>query len=176
MTYRPELDKIIHRMGDYMKNCSKKLLAYRIILLFLTFLLVVFIFSNSAQTAQVSSETSGRLVTFLNNICYSLHLNFTFNQDIVRTLAHFAEFGVLGVLSLLTSLSFFGINAKTLIISIVFSLTVALMDEIIQIFSEGRAFQFTDLAVDFAGLLTGAVSVFLFSLLINNHRIKVQRR
>lgn len=163
-------------MGDYMKFCSKRILVARIILSVLTLFLVIFIFSNSAQTAQVSSNSSGRIVDFLNYICSALHLQFTFSQEIVRTMAHFAEFGLLGILALLTSLSFFGIKAKTLIISVAGSSLTAVADECVQLFSEGRAFQFSDLIIDFAGLLSGIVSIFLVALLVNNQKTKVQRR
>ncbi len=159
-----------------MKFCSRPLLVARIVLSLLTLSLVIFIFSNSAQTAQVSSASSGKIVDFLNYICSMLNLNFTFTQGIVRTLAHFAEFGLLGVLALLTALSFFSVKAKTFLISVAFSTVASVADEVIQLFSDGRAFQFSDLIIDFTGLLLGTVSVFLVAVLINNHKIKVQRR
>lgn len=163
-------------MGDYMKFCSKRLFFIRLILVLLTLSVVIFIFSNSAQNAQNSSAASGRVTDFLNNICLMFHLNFTFTQDVVRTLAHFSEFGLLGVVSLLTALSFFDVKVKSLITSILFSAVVSVADECIQLFSDGRAFQFSDLIIDFSGLSSGIVSVFLIALLINYHRIKVQRR
>ncbi len=176
LTYHPKLDKIYLRMGDYMKIRSKPLIVARILLALLTLSLIVFIFSNSAQTAEVSSASSGRIMAFLNSICSSLKLNFTFTQSIVRTLAHFAEFGLLGVLSVSTFLSVFGVKAKTLILSVLLSVSTAIIDECIQLFSDGRAFQFSDLVIDFTGSLLGIVGVFLIALLINNHKIKVQRR
>lgn len=174
MTYHPKLDKILLRMGDYMKFCSKRLLLTRIILSLLTISLIIFIFSNSVQTARDSSLASGRIMNFLNNICSSLNLKFTFTQSIVRTLAHFAEFGLLGVLSILTFLSFFFIKAKTLILSAVFSVLIALTDECIQLFSEGRAFQLEDLIIDFTGSMLCIVSVFIIVLLIRNKKTKIE--
>lgn len=173
MTYHPKLDKILFRMGDYMKFKSKWFLTCRILFTVLTLLLIGFIFSNSVQTADVSSVSSGRIMNFLNGICGALGLKFVFTQEIVRTLAHFGEFGLLGVLSLLSTLSCFGIKVKSLILSFaVFSLT-ALADECIQLFSDGRAFQLSDLVIDISGGLLGAVAVFLIALLVHNHKIKV---
>jgi len=159
-------------MGDYMKFKFSYLIVVRILLVLLTLSLVVFIFSNSAQTAQISSAYSGRVMAFLNSICAALKLNFTFNQSIVRTLAHFGEFGLLGVLSVSTFLSFFGIKAKTLIFSVLLPVSTAVIDECIQLFSDGRAFQFSDLVIDFTGSLLGVVGVFLIALLIYNHKTK----
>ena len=176
MTYRLKLDKIYFRMGDYMKNKHIALLMARILLCVFTLSLVVFIFYNSMQTATDSNASSGRIMTLLNNLCTSLNLNFSFNQENVRTLAHFSEFGLLGVLSVLTFLSFFAVKAKSLVLSVIFSVSTALTDECIQLFSNGRAFQFSDLIIDITGSLLGIVGVFLIALLIKNHKIKVSEK
>ena len=115
-------------------------------------------------------------MNFLNSICTTLNLNFVFTQEIVRTLAHFCEFGLLGVLSQLTFISFFGTKAKALISSVVASVSTALVDECIQLFSDGRAFQLSDLVIDFAGSLLGIVGVFLIALLIYNQKNKVSEK
>lgn len=176
LTYHLKSDKIYLRMGDYMKFKSKGLWVARILLCILTLSLVVFIFSNSMQTASVSSESSGRIMGFLNYLCTSLNIKYTFTQPVVRTLAHFAEFGLLGVLSSLAFLSFWGVKVKTLIGAVVFSSATALTDECIQLFSDGRAFQFSDLVIDFTGSLLGIVGVFLIALLIYIHNKRLQRR
>ena len=160
-------------MGDYM---SKSTLISRILFTVLTLFLIVFIFSNSIQTADDSSASSGRVVDFLNSICGALGMKFTFTQEIVRPLAHFCEFGLLGVLSLLTALSYFGVKAKSFIYSAVSFSVVAITDEIIQLFSDGRAFQLSDMGIDISGGILGAVTVFLFALLVRNHKIKVSEK
>ena len=163
-------------MGDCMKIKGKSLLVLRIFLLLSTLALMVFIFSNSTKTADVSSESSGRIMDMLNRICTALNLRFTFDQVIVRTLAHFCEFGLLGVLTLCTAICFFKVKLKSFFLSVsVFCLT-AVTDECIQIFSDGRAFQFSDLIIDISGGLLGATAVFLIALLINNHNLKIQKR
>lgn len=173
MTYHRKLDKILRRMGDYMKIKSKSVWVARILFTLLTASLLVFIFSNSAQSADVSSVSSGRVMFFLNSICRAAGLNFTFTQPIVRTLAHFCEFGLLGVLSLLTALSYFGVKAKTLLVSVALFSFTAITDECIQLFSDGRAFQLSDMVIDITGGLLGAVSVFLIALLVHNHKNRV---
>lgn len=172
MTYHLKLAKITFRMGDFMKFTKKSTFIFRIILIVLTLLLIVFIFSNSLKTAEVSSVSSGRVVDFLNSICVSLKLKFTFTQQIVRPLAHFCEFGLLGVLSSLTAISYFTVKAKSMIISLISFSFIAFIDECIQLFSDGRAFQVSDMLIDFAGGLIGSVTVFLISLIVYNHKIK----
>lgn len=163
-------------MGDYMKIKGKSLSVLRIILVVLTISLVLFIFSNSVKNAEVSSVSSGRIMDMLNRICTALNIAFVFNQSVVRTLAHFCEFGLLGVLSCCSSLSFFGVKSKSLLLSMGTFCLTAITDECIQLFSEGRAFQFSDIIVDVSGGLFGSTFVFLIALLIRNHRLKVQRR
>lgn len=172
LTYHSQFDKILHRMGDYMNFKAKSIIFLRILLSALTLLLIVFIFSNSVKNAEASSESSGRIVAFLNRICTLLGLKFTFTQPVVRTLAHFCEFGLLGVLSQLTFLSCFGVKAKAILSSVFLVILTALTDEVIQLFSEGRAFQISDLIIDFSGSLLGLVAIFLIAVLINNHRLR----
>lgn len=176
MTSHPKLDKISFRMGDYMKFKQKSLLFARILLSFLTLLLVAFIFSNSMQNAEVSGASSGRIMAFLNNLMSIFGIDFVFTQVIVRTLAHFCEFGLLGVLSMLTMLSFFSVKAKSMLLSMLCFSLVALIDECIQLFSEGRAFEVSDLVIDITGGLLGAVCVFLIALLIRNKKLKVSEK
>lgn len=163
-------------MGDYMKITGKSPLMIRVVLVLLTLLLVGFIFSNSVKTADASSVSSGRIMDMLNRICTALNLNITFSQEIVRTSAHFCEFGLLGVLALCTALSWFGVKLKSFLASVaVFSLT-SVIDECIQLFADGRAFQFSDLLIDMCGGILGATVVFLIAVLTKNHSLKIQKR
>lgn len=163
-------------MGDYMNSKAKSKIFLRILLSALTLLLIVFIFSNSVKNAEESSASSGRVVAFLNSVCAFFGLKFSFTQAVVRTLAHFCEFGLLGVLSQLMFLSYFGVKAKAIISSVITVVFTALTDEIIQLFSEGRAFQLSDLIIDFSGSLLGLVAVFLIAMLVKNRYLGNQRR
>lgn len=154
----------------------KSIVAARVIFTFLTTALIIFIFSNSLKNAEDSSASSGFFTALINSFISSLGFKFQLSHDFVRTFAHFSEFGLLGVMSMLMYLSFFAVKAKTMIISVcTFSLT-ALIDECFQLFSDGRAFQLSDIAVDISGGLLGAVVVFLVAMLIYSKNIKVQRR
>lgn len=113
---------------------------------------LITIFCLSAQNGEDSSATSGfftRLVTAL--------VGHSVEESIVRTLAHFCEFAVLG---LLVSNLFFAIkNTPKPFFSTILSAAYALTDEIHQIFVPGRACQLSDWAVDFGGIVLG-VAVF----------------
>lgn len=156
-----------------MNFMKKTTFILRIVLTFLSLFLVVFIFSNSVKNADSSSISSGRVTDLLNGICSALNISFRFTQDIVRTLAHFCEFALLGVLFLLTFISYLSITVKTLIISTVSFCFVALADECIQLFADGRTFQVLDLIIDISGGLVGTVSILLIVLIIQCHTSKV---
>ena len=163
-------------MGDSMKSDKKYIWIVRVLMFLLTISLIVFIFSNSAQSADVSSETSGRFMAFLNNILAFFRINAAFNQVIVRTCAHFAEFGLLGVFAFLTSVSFFGLRFKNWLLSSVFCVLIALVDECIQLFSDGRAFQFSDLLVDFTGSVIGISCTYVIVYFIIKSRVKSKEK
>ena len=83
------------------------------------------------------------------------------NQNIVRTLAHLAEFFALGFTASVTSGAFLGFKKLSFILAVAVSSLTSVTDEYIQLFSEGRAFQFKDLLVDNTGIILGSVTVFL---------------
>lgn len=156
-------------MGDYMKF-DKKTLFFRVLTTVCTVLLIAFIFYNSIKPAKESSESSGRVLALLNNIFEFFGIGPVFNQNIVRTLAHFGEFGLLGVLSSLSFQSFLRHKRKNMIFSVFTVASVALIDECIQLFSDGRAFQIEDMFIDISGGVVGALLVFIVLCLVDVSR------
>lgn len=150
----------------------KKTIAVRIILTILTVLVVVFIFSQSMLPANESSAESGRIVKFLNKICVFLGIGEVFTQNFVRVCAHLAEFGVLGVLLFLTVSSYTEKVKLRFTLTPLFYLSTAVADECIQLFSEGRAFQFKDIFIDLTGATLGAVFVYVILLIISRRKQK----
>lgn len=152
-------------MGDCMKFDKKKQI-FRVITTILTLLIIAFIFYNSLMPAGESSQSSGRVLRFLNGICEFLGLGSLFTHSFVRTLAHFSEFAVLGASSLLMYLSYLGFKVRDLILALATVLSVAITDECIQLFSAGRTFQFEDIFVDFSGGTLGASFLFLIIFVV----------
>lgn len=112
----------------------------------------VFIFCRSLQPADMSTLESKWFLDLLQRL-FPLELSI----QAVRKLAHFAEFAVLGVLAGLL----FGGRCRRVWTSLLFAgmtgIVIALCDETIQLFVEGRSSQITDVWIDVAGASAGAV-------------------
>ena len=141
-----------------------------IILLIITVLWIAFIFSNSIKNAEQSTNASNFVIKMLKAMFGD---NIEFLKNIIRKLAHFAEFSVLGMLLKLVKNRFE--KEKISIINIMFvGLFCALCDETIQLFSEGRSGQISDVWIDFSGILFGITAVLLINWL-KNKKIQKQR-
>lgn len=127
----------------------------------LVILMTLIIWINSMLSATVSSEQSGFITDLVQSFLQIFDINISYNalSSFIRTFAHFTEFFVLGI--------FWGyylkhINHKLFLILAVILLT-AIIDESIQLCSEGRAFQVFDISIDFFG----GIFAFVFHKAIN---------
>lgn len=133
-------------------------------------LFTAFIWSNSLKDAAASSADSGRVLSWLNELLASIGIYPFLSSHLVRKTAHFCEFALLGLLLALTCLtarrikSIWPVAAPS-------SLAVACTDELLQLFSDGRSCQISDMLLDFCGALTGIAIVFLVSRLLINYRL-----
>ena len=146
-----------------------------LVLIILILVTIVFIWSNSLQSIP---ESQAKSIGFLNKVKPFLEIfvgtgNVT--DHLVRKLAHFTEFGALGCeLPLLLALRK-RTNWQSVINSAFFSMTMALMDETIQIFS-GRGSQVKDVWLDFAGSCTGILFVVVIFGLIKMARNRKNKK
>lgn len=127
---------------------------------------MVLIFCLSAQNSAESTETSGFFTELIASV-----FGKAVNEEIIRTLAHFCEFAVLGFL--VSNLIFSLKEQLKPLTCIVLSWAYAWTDEIHQIFVDGRAFQLIDLTVDLGGIVLGTAMFGCFMLLfkkINNKK------
>ena len=124
------------------------------IILVIVWMIVIFYFSN--QVGQVSSSQSG----FLTNIIIKIFgsTNEPFINHLVRKLAHFTEYLILGVL-VLNMLRYYK-PKEILILAIMICILYSCLDEIHQLFIQGRAGQLKDVLIDSLGSLTG---IFIFN-------------
>lgn len=135
-----------------------------------------FIFSNSLKNAEASDMQSGGIVDFVIKTFFRV-----FDEQrrsgyvgivtlVVRKLAHFIEFFILSSLLFL----FFYVlqrNKKTcFLLSVSATAFVAFIDECLQLLSDGRACRFTDVVIDSAGGVFGAVFVCAVLFVINRLR------
>ena len=140
---------------------TRKLLTCSLILLVV--LTLCFIWGNSLQSSEASSNISNTLLDFVNK--HLGHLGLELKDDhFLRKLAHFGEFALLGMeMFFLVSLRRLKrTKASTYVLTLAFCLFVAVTDETIQLFV-GRSCLITDVILDFAGSFIG---VFFAKLLI----------
>lgn len=129
----------------------------------IVFAYILFILSNSAQTGEVSGRISGEIAmigfNFLEKI--GIHVAFDTLHFLVRKLAHFSEFFLLGIL-VQTAQKHQPICKNDLLVAMAFMLLIPLLDEGLQLFIEGRAGSIRDSLIDMSGYL---ISVLLFQFI-----------
>ena len=155
-------------MQEQNQRTSPWLIAWRVIFTFALIGCIVFIFSNSLQIADVSEGASGRVLGILQGILRHLGLPGAADRltmHIVRKLAHFCEYMLEGFLLTLCLRVYTRRFVRHISWPILGGLLTALTDETIQLFSDGRSGQITDVWLDFSGVLTGIlVGMFCLAL------------
>ena len=151
-----------------MQKTSPWLIATRVLFTFALIACIVFIFSNSLQIADVSEGASGRVLGILQGILRHLGLPGAADRltmHIVRKLAHFCEYMLEGFLLTLCLRVYTRRFVRHISWPILGGLLTALTDETIQMFSDGRSSQLTDVWLDFSGAMAGIlVGVFCLAL------------
>lgn len=149
-------------------------LLLKILLPFACLVWIAFIFNNSLQTAEQSSVQSTTVVDTVQKVVkviapQSKIANATGSaydklHAVIRSLAHFAEFALLGVL-LGWCYFAYTMKWKYFFIPSIFVLIIPVIDEWIQSFVDGRAWEAFDLVLDIfggaAGITFAALSVFV---------------
>lgn len=151
---------------------SRKRLIVCIVFSVLTVLLLIFIFRQSSIDAENSDAKSIGLTQLINDFFNSINLNILLTNSLIRKLAHFAEYFVLGFLLCSTVFSYTFKLKLSLIFAPVFGLVVSVLDELSQTFSKGRTPQVTDVIIDFCGVITAVLITSLFIFLIFIRRKK----
>lgn len=131
------------------------IIMFRIIFTAAVFLTIAFIFYNSAQVAEVSSEYSGYFTALINKLFTYTPFDIVLSEHQVRKLAHMAEFAALGFF-----LTFcLRVYTKRLIAfcawPLLFGLFIAVCDEFLQRFVPGRSSSIKDIFIDFIGVCGG---------------------
>ena len=124
------------------------------------------IWVNSLLPGNLSSSQSGLIV----NLIYPIFKNFislnTFSV-IIRKLAHFTQFMILAIVFVNYYKS---INKnKFYLITLIHGLMVAIIDESIQLFVPGRSGLITDVLIDFSGVITGLLIVYIITIIKLKH-------
>lgn len=136
----------------------------------LVILTTLFIWFNSLLPGNISSNQS----SFITNLIYPMFKNIMSLDTltiVIRKLAHFTEYAILGVV-----LSYFYLNKtnsnKYLIIGLIQGIITAIIDESIQLLVPNRAGLLTDVLIDTSGVIFGILALYLSAKIINYRKMK----
>jgi len=132
----------------------------------LVFSMMALIFIFSTQNAEASDETSGGISRMVIGILYPGYDAeaperkteiYDTVQHYVRKTAHFTEYLILGLLTRICLLSWFGKRRWLTGASWGTATLYAVTDEMHQLLIDGRSGQWTDVLLDSAGVLAGVM-------------------
>ena len=142
----------------------------KIILLLLLALTLIFIWTNSMQSRGESTKRSSEVLEAIAEILEPVGIEVDTTDDhLIRKLAHFAEFFLLGTELSALCLLYGMCSAQGFVNSLSAGLAAAVTDETIQIFSN-RGSSVADVLLDFSGVLAAAAAVWLI------YRMKIKRK
>lgn len=121
--------------------------------LILIIIWMIFIFVMSSFNANDSANQSNIIAHFLSQL-FNIN-NLELLSLIVRKLAHFSEYLILGILIYNYCLRFD--------LSVLICLFYAISDEIHQIFTPGRSCQIMDVIIDLLGAICGIIILFFYN-------------
>ena len=134
----------------------KKIILWTIVIAY-----TLWIFHNSAQTGKVSANLSQTLSYRIYDHLQFLHfMPFKLFHTLIRKLAHFNEYALLGIL--VSTVSSHTIeNRKQKRIIILWMILVPMIDEGIQYFTPGRSAELRDCIIDMCGYGSGLLITYL---------------
>lgn len=127
----------------------------------------LFIWGNSMRTATQSAQQSGSVLVWMTPLLNAVHLPSVGFHTILRKLAHFSEYGLLG--GLWATELWLGPHpqkGRGAAIRLGFCMLTAFLDETIQLFVPGRSGEVRDIWIDTSGALLGILFVCLICYVI----------
>ena len=134
-------------------------------------LVTLLIWGNSMRTATRSAQQSGSVLAWLTPYLSTLGIQADGFHNILRKLAHFSEYGLLGVLwATELWLGSHHRKGREAAIRLGFCMLTAFLDETIQLFVPGRSGEVRDIWIDTSGALLGILFVCLIGFVINRKK------
>lgn len=130
---------------------------------------IAFIFFHSFQPIDDSMKESGWVLALVQKILPFM------SMYLVRRLAHFTEFAILGMLAAFLFGGRCTHKLSALVFAIMTGMTTALCDETIQLSSAGRSGRLQDAWLDIAGACTGALFAFAVRALWKKWRARGEK-
>lgn len=134
---------------------------------------IIFIFSNSCKSQSVSQAQSGRFLSLVKPLLAFFVGEEHVTIHLVRKLAHFSEFGLLGAEGGLLLWLYAKKDKKSMAHTTAALFATAFLDETIQIFT-GRGPMIQDVWLDFAGGVCGLL--LMAPLRVICHLIRQRRK
>lgn len=145
-------------------KASKKQKASVVIISLLILATLAFIWGNSFLSSPESREKSLGVGSFLTPFLELFTGEGKVTDHLVRKLAHFSEFGLLGVELTLFIIFSVRVRLQSVFNILFFSLAAAVADETIQLFT-GRGDLVSDILLDFSGAFTGiALALIIYGI------------
>lgn len=135
----------------------------------LVILYILFIFSNSLQNGNSSGNLSAEITHYVMKLIQSRNIIIPFDllHHFIRKLAHFSEYWILGVLTVI-ALHHKPLFHPSFLNFILFLIAPPCMDEGIQHFVPGRYGCFSDVCIDMSGFLCGALFLYIILCIIED--------
>ena len=161
------------------EKTSPWLIAFRVIFTIALIACIAFIFRNSLESGALSSARSQAIMQKINEILSVVNLG-PLSEHTVRKLAHFAEFTLEGFLLMLCLRVYTNRFVRHISWPLLGGMTTALLDETIQRFIPSRTSQVTDVWIDMAGVVFGALIALILLLIVRGlmafHAVKKENR
>ena len=161
------------------EKTSPWLIAIRVIFTIALIACIAFIFRNSLESGALSSARSQAVMQKINEILSVVNLG-PLSEHTVRKLAHFAEFTLEGFLLMLCLRVYTNRFVRHISWPLLGGMTTALLDETIQRFIPNRTSQVTDVWIDMAGVVFGALIALILLLIVRGlmafHAVKKENR
>lgn len=161
------------------EKTSPWLIAFRVFFTIALIACIAFIFRNSLESGALSSARSQAIMQKINEILSVVNLG-PLSEHTVRKLAHFAEFTLEGFLLMLCLRVYTNRFVRHISWPLLGGMTTALLDETIQRFIPNRTSQVTDVWIDMAGVVFGALIALILLLIVRGlmafHAVKKENR
>lgn len=154
-----------------MKNKKKS----PIILYLLIAATLAFIWGNSLQNETTSAVISWSVLNIITPFLEIFVGTGKVTVFLVRKLAHFTEFAILGIELALLLILYKKITLQTISNCLFFALSTAVIDESIQIYS-GRGPMVEDILLDFVGAISGFFLIAIVYLIFFRRRKKAPKK
>lgn len=155
----------------------KKKIKYVFLIIYI--LIIGVIFLSSLQNSEKSSEESSKVTDVIVDTVETItndetKLNYDKTHLIVRkVIGHFGSFFLCGIFGLICYYYFVLKQRKAFVISLSCGVIVAIVSELLQLVTDGRKCQVTDMLINFSGYLLSSLIVMLIIHCINKKTYNV---